>query len=45
MVKLFLDKGAAIEAKQKNDETPLYIAFQNGHLEVVKLLLENGASA
>jgi ankyrin repeat protein len=40
-----LDKGAAIEAKRNGGFTPLYIAAEKGHLDVVSLLLEKGAVA
>ncbi len=29
--------------KEKNDATPLHLASNNGHLETVKYLVENGA--
>ena len=44
VAKLLLDKGAAIEAKDKDGGTPLYIASRYGHEAVAKLLLDNGAT-
>ena len=43
MVKLFLDKGANIEARCNNDNTPLLLASRYGHLDMVKLLINEGA--
>jgi ankyrin repeat protein len=43
VVKLLLEKGAELEAKNnKDDRTPLSYAAGNGHEAVVKLLLEKG---
>ena len=42
-VKLLLDKGANINARDKHDYTPLIFAASQGHAEVVKILLERGA--
>ena len=43
-VEALLGDGAAINYRRINDEaTPLYIASQNGHVEVVKALLAAGA--
>jgi ankyrin repeat protein len=43
VVKLLLDKGAEIEAKDSRGQTLLLRAAENGHEAVVKLLLEYGA--
>ncbi|KAF2191875.1 hypothetical protein K469DRAFT_344388 [Zopfia rhizophila CBS 207.26] len=44
VVKLLLEKGAALESKSNSGRTPLSWAAQNGHeAVVVKLLLEKGA--
>jgi len=43
IVKLLLDRGACIEAKNNDGDTPLIIACSGGHLEMVKLLLDRGA--
>lgn len=43
LVKLFLDKGANIEAKDIYGCTPLWISASNGHQGIVSLLLEKGA--
>lgn len=45
ITELLISKGAAINAKAKNDEdsTPLFEAIENGHLEMVKLLVSKGA--
>src|ERR1019366_9743413 len=37
--------GAALETKTPYGQTPLYLAAMNGHEEVVRLLLDKGASA
>jgi len=43
-VKLLIEKGAELEAKDKDDnQTPLSHAAEKGHEAVVKLLLEKGA--
>ncbi len=43
MVELLLKEGAEIDEKTKWGETPLHHAVTFGHVEVVKLLLANGA--
>jgi hypothetical protein len=43
VVKLLLDKAAALETKNIYSKTPLLWAAQNGHEAVVKLLLDKGA--
>lgn len=42
-VTTILAKGAPVEARDKNDRTPLMLAARYGHADVVKLLLEKGA--
>jgi len=44
VLKLLVEKGAAIEAKDKNGRTPLICAAINGQKEVVQLLLEKDAA-
>lgn len=43
LVRLVLDYGAYIDAKDSSDQTPLYIASVGGFPSIVKLLLEEGA--
>lgn len=43
-MKQLLERGANIEAFKSDGATALYIAAQEGHLEVVKLLLVKGAN-
>jgi ankyrin repeat protein len=42
-MKLLLEKGAKLETKDTNGQTPLSYAAGKGHKVVVKLLLEKGA--
>ncbi|CZR58832.1 related to beta transducin-like protein [Phialocephala subalpina] len=42
-MQLLLQKGADVEAKDKRDQTPLYLASMNGHYKVAQLLLDQGA--
>lgn len=44
IVKQLIEKGATIETKTAYGQTPLYLAAMNGHEEVVRFLLEKGAS-
>ena len=44
-VKASLEGGAVLEAKTPYGQTPLYLAAMNGHEDVVRFLLEKGASA
>ena len=40
------DKNFVISSRNKlTDSTPLHIATEGGHFDVVKLLLDNGAQA
>src|SRR4051794_30701370 len=43
-VKAAIENGAALESKTPYGQTPLYLAAMNGHEEVVRFLLEKGAS-
>jgi ankyrin repeat protein len=43
VVKLLLEKGAELETKDVNDQTPLSLATERGHEAVVELLLKKGA--
>ena len=43
MVELLLGNGAAVNQATKDGFTPLYIACQKGHKNIVELLLGNGA--
>ncbi|PMD55239.1 ankyrin, partial [Hyaloscypha bicolor E] len=40
IVKLLLEKGADVNAADRDGQTPLYRAFANRHVDIVKLLLE-----
>lgn len=42
-VKALLDRGADIEAKDRNGRTPLMLAAQRGRVETVRLLMARGA--
>ena len=42
-VKLLVEKGAKVNAKEYRGLTPLFIAANNNNLEIVKYLVENGA--
>jgi ankyrin repeat protein len=44
VVKQLLDKGADIDTRDKDGQTPLSWAVENGHDAVVKQLLEKGAN-
>lgn len=44
LVRQLLDKGADINAKDKNGWAPLQLAILNGHNEIATLLLEKGAN-
>ncbi|KAK1765274.1 ankyrin repeat-containing domain protein [Phialemonium atrogriseum] len=44
VVKLLLEGGASVDAKDRDGQTPLWRAAWGGHEAVVKLLLEGGAS-
>jgi hypothetical protein len=44
-VKALLEKGANLEATDKNERTPLMLAAQHGHADTVRLLVEKGAKA
>jgi cytohesin len=43
IVRLFIEKGADINAPKTDGQTPLYIACECGHKDVVELLLAKGA--
>lgn len=43
-VKASLEKGAALETKTPYGQTPLYVAAMNGHEDVARFLLDQGAS-
>jgi len=45
IVRLLLDHGADVHARQADDFTALHAAGQNGHVEMIRLLLEHGADA
>ncbi len=44
IVRLLLEHGASVDARQEHDFTALHTAAQNGNLEMVKLLLQYHAS-
>ena len=44
-VKTAVESGAALETKTPYGQTPLYLAAMNGHEEVVRFLLDKGASS
>ena len=44
VVRLLLDRGAAIDATAGDGGTPLHLASSAGHIDVVRLLLDRGAA-
>ena len=45
VVRTLLDRGANVEARDRQGGTPLHDASRNGHLEAVCLLLQHGADS
>ena len=45
IARLLLERGGDVNARNKNTFTPLHVAVFNGRLEVVRVLLDNGANA
>jgi len=45
VVEFLLSKGAEVNVKNIDGDSPLIDAVENGHLPVIKLLLQNGANA
>lgn len=43
IVRLLIEKGADVTARDENHSTPLHLASSSGFLESVRLLLEHGA--
>ena len=44
-VQMLIDKGAHVDIMEEgNGHTPLLLACENGHINVVKALLQNGAN-
>ncbi|XP_031636939.1 26S proteasome non-ATPase regulatory subunit 10-like [Contarinia nasturtii] len=43
-LKFLIEKGANVDAKNENKETPLHKAAWNGQTDAVKILLESGAN-
>jgi hypothetical protein len=41
--RLLIDKGAQVNAKDRNGCTPLHWAAERGHIEIVRLLCDHGA--
>ena len=42
LVELLLNKGAEINAKNNDGQTPLFVASRYGHMDVVELLRRHG---
>ena len=42
--KLLIDKGADVNLKGVNEDTPLVIACEKGHLSICQLLIDKGAN-
>lgn len=43
-VEYLLSQGATVDVKDKNSETPLFLAVRNGHKDIIEVLLERGAN-
>jgi ankyrin repeat protein len=44
LVKILIDAGSKVNETDSAQNTPLFWAAGEGHLEIVKLLVENGAN-
>jgi len=43
LISLLIEKGAQINFKNKNGQSPLHVAVMQGNSELIKMLIENGA--
>jgi len=41
---MLIDKGVNINAKDKGGKTPLHVAAEWGHFQIIQLLIEKGAN-
>ena len=44
-MELLIENGAEVDAKNIHDDTPFHVASENGHMSIMKFLINKGAES